>query len=399
VDTVKVTALLQRIPKSVKMVILIVILSKLLIFSVGYAETYVSNPQYIYNTPQGNVPSTPINIIMYEFAKPLAPHDTYHYLYIAQYGYDGNSSDDQYNFIVFFPLYPALIHLITFDYSYVNLSALIVSNVSSAIALFYLFKLTKLDYDDGVAQKAVLFLSIFPTAYFLSIPYTEGLFFVLVIASLYYGRLGKWPLAGSLAFFAALTRLGGLLMLPVLLVEYLHQKGWKPRKIVNLNLLWIFFALAGFLVYLGINYQVTGDAFKFVEIERVHWFSTLDPILGLTRAYGYAVSWDFPNNLLLGIAPIGFAVFGLVMVITGVVMGFKHRFRPSYILYMLLSWMLAVAYSFWISPPRYVMAMFPMFILLGLLTRKKIVNIAIAVFFGVLLCYFTALWSLGYLVF
>ena len=66
---------------------------------------------------------------------------------------------------------------------------------------------------------------------------------------------------------------------------------------------------------------------------------------------------------------------------------------------MLLSWMLAVAYSFWISPPRYVMAMFPMFILLGLLTRKKIVNIAIAVFLGVLLCYFTALWSLGYLVF
>ena len=390
-----VSAIFQRIPKSVKMAILIVVLSKLLIFGVGYAVTFANNPTSIPYTPQGTLPSTPFNIVMYEFAKPLAAQDTYHYFYIAQHWYDSNPADDQYNFIVFFPLYPLLIKLITFNYNYVNLSALIVSNVSSVIALFYLFKLTKLDFDDGVAQKAVLFLSIFPTAYFLSAPYTEGLFFALIIASLYYARLEKWPIAGVLSFLAALTRLGGLLMLPVLLVEYLHQKGWKPRKIVNLNLLWICLAAAGFLVYLGINYQVTGDAFKFVTIERVHWFSTLDPIKGLTSAYNVALTWSYPSSLLLGVAPIVFAAFGLAMIIFGV----YRRFRPSYLVCMLLSWMLAVAYSWWISPPRYVMAMFPMFILMGTFTSKKVVNIAIAAFSIGLLCYFTALFSLGYTVF
>ncbi len=377
------------------MAILIVVLSKLLIFSIGYAVTFMSNPQFILHTPQGTLPSTSLNILMYQFAKPLAPHDSYHYLYLAQHWYDSNPAHDQYNFIVFFPLYPILIRLITFNFNYVNLSALIVSNISSVIALIYLFKLTKLDFDDGVALKAILFLSIFPTAYFLSVPYTEALFLALIIASLYYARREKWPLAGVLGFLAALTRLGGLLMMPVLLVEYLHQKSWNPRKIANLNLLWICLALGGFLIYLGINYQVTGDALKFVTIERVHWFSTLDPIKGLTTAYNFASTWPYPINILLGVAPIAFAAFGLSMVIFGV---YRHL-RPSYLVCMLLSWMLAVSYSLWISPPRYIIAMFPMFILMALLTGKKAVNIAITAFSIMLLCYFTALFSLGYQVF
>lgn len=390
-----VSAIFQKIPKSAKMTILIVVLSKLLIFSVGYIVTFMSNPHFILYTAQGTLPSTPFNIVMYEFAKPLAAQDSYHYLYIAHHWYDSNPSDDQYNFIVFFPLYPILVKLITFDFSYVNLSALIVSNASSVIALFYLFKLAKLDFDDGVAQKVVLFLSIFPTAYFMSVPYTEGLFLALTIACLYYARLGKWPLAGVLGFLAALTRLGGLLMMPVLLVECLHQKGWKPRKIVNLNLAWICLAFAGFLIYLGINYQVTDDAFMFVTIERVHWYSTLNPYSGFTTAISWAQHAAYPNNLLLGFAPLAFAAFGLAMIVFGVI----RRLPPSYLVCMLLSWMFAIAYSFWISPPRYVMAMFPMFILMGMLTRKKTVNIAITVVSAVLLCYFTELFSLGYTVF
>jgi hypothetical protein len=165
VNSVNISVIFQKIPKSVKMAILIVVLSKLLIFSIGYAVTFVNNPQFILNTPQGTLPSSPINILMYQFAKPLAPQDSHHDLHIAQHWYDNDPTHDQYNFIVFFPLYPILIRLITFNFNYINLSALIVSNISSVIALIYLFKLTKIDFDDGIAQKAILFLSIFPTAY------------------------------------------------------------------------------------------------------------------------------------------------------------------------------------------------------------------------------------------
>ena len=377
----KVPSSLQSISKSVKIAVVIVLAAKLLVFALGYAAAY---------TDQG--PASPLFILMSQFAKPGAPQDSLHYIDIAKNWYV--NTGDAANFIVFFPLYPFLIRLATIDFNYINLSALVVSNVSSLIALVYLYKLAKLDFDEKVALKAVLFLSIFPTAYFLSAPYTEGLFFALIISSLYYARLSKWPIAGFLSFLAALTRLGGLLMLPVLLVEYLHQKEWKPRK-TDLNILWIFLTLAGFLTYLNINNQVTGSPFTFVVIERVHWYNTFDPILGLTTAVNWASHGSYPQNLILGYAPLIFAVFGLFMVIQG---GYR-RLRPSHLAYMVLTWLLAVSTSFWLSVPRYVMAIFPMFILLGAITERKAINITIAVIFGLALSYFTILFALGQFVF
>jgi Gpi18-like mannosyltransferase len=377
----KVPTALQNIPRSVKAAIIIVLAAKLLVFALGYAAAYMDRG-----------PASPILLLMNQFAKLGAPQDSLHYIDIAKNWYV--NTGDAANFIVFFPLYPFLIRILTINFNYINLSALVISNVSSLFAIAYLYKLARLDFDEKVALKAILFLSIFPTAYFLSAPYTEGLFFALIISSLYYARLSKWAMAGTLGFFATLTRLGGLLMLPVLLVEYLHQKGWKPRK-TDLNILWILLVIAGFLIYLNINNQVTGNPFTFLVVERVHWYNTLDPIKGLTTAINWAHNASYPDSLILGYAPLVFAIFGLLMVAAGS----YRRLRPSHLAYMLLAWLLAVSTSFWLSVPRYVMAMFPMFILLGTLTQKKIINITIAAIFIVALCYFTVLFAIGRFVF
>ena len=366
-------ALIQKIPRSVKLAVLIVVLAKILVFGIGYAVTYLNSG-----------PDQPLTIIMNMFNHWDAPH----YVDIAKNWYV--NTGDAANFIVFFPLYPILIRLFTFSFTYINLSALIISNVCSLIAFYYLYKLTKLEFNDSVAVKAVLFLSVFPTAYFLSAPYTEGIFFALVIASIYYARMGKWQFAGLISLFAALTRIAGLLLLPVLAVEYFHQKGWKPRK-TDLNILWVFLALAGFLIYLGLNFQVTGSPFTFITVESTHWFNRFDPRAGLTAAYGWARNASYPANITIGLAPLVFAIFGLLMV--GV--SFWRRLRPVYIVYMFLSWGLAVSTSWWISVPRYVMSMFPMFMLFGLLTNKKAINIAIVALSGAMLCYFTILFALG----
>ena len=367
-------ALIQRIPHSVKLAILIVIAAKILVLSIGYVVTYLNTG-----------PASPLTIFMDMFNH----WDTPHYVYIAENWYV--NTGDPANFIVFFPLYPILIRLFTVDLNCINFSAIIVSNICSLIAFFYLYKLAKLEFNDGVAVKAVLFLSVFPTAYFLSAPYTEGLFFALVIGSLYYARLGKWQFAGLISLFAALTRIAGLLLLPVLLFEYFHQKGWKPRKI-GMNILWIFLSLAGFFIYLGINNQVTGNPFTFMTIEATHWNNRLEPWTGLTSAYSWAVTASYPDNITIGFAPLAFAVFGLLMVGVSV----WRRLRPVYTVYMFLSWVLAVSTSWWISVPRYAMAMFPMFILFGLLSRRKAVNIAIVIISSAILCYFTVFFALGW---
>ena len=72
------------------------------------------------------------------------------------------------------------------------------------------------------------------------------------------------------------------------------------------------------------------------------------------------------------------------------------RLRPSYIVYMFLSWALAVSTSWGISVPRYIMAMFPMFFLFGAFTNRKPVNIAIVLGSGAALGYLTVLFALGW---
>jgi len=369
----KTPALFKKIPYALKIALLITIAAKILIFSLGFAAAYANDG-----------PASPLSIIMQQFSQWDSPH----YLDIAKNGYVNEG--EQRFFIVFFPLYPLLTRLTTFNFDYINLSALLVSNVSSVFAAVYLFKLAQLEFNDDVAKKAVLYLSIFPTAYFLSAIYTEGLFFALIIASIYYARTEKWPIAGFLSMLAALTRLAGLLLLPTLIIEYMHQKGWKLKQI-NPKIIWTTLALAGFLIYLGINYQVTGNCFTFMEIERTHWYQSIDPLQGLTNAWNWSFTATFPDNLTVGSAQIAFAAFGLLVVTAS----FLKHFRLSYTVYMLLTWMLSVSTGWWISVPRYVMAMFPMFILFASLSKRKSVTIAATIASTILLCLFTVLFATG----
>ena len=366
-----------KIPYPLKVAVLIVLVAKLAVFSIGYAAAYTTALAHGGST-------APLQLVMNQFAKWDSPH----YMYIAQNGYVNQG--DPANFIVFFPLYPMLVRLITFDFAYINLSGLIISNVSSIIAAIYLFKLAKLDSNDSLAKKAVLYLSVFPTAYFLSAVYTESLFLASAIASLYYARNAKWPLAGFTGLLASLTRIAGLLLLPVLAVEYFHQKHWK-LKATNRKFLWISLPAIGFLSYLIINYVVTGGFFTFMEVERVHWYQTLDPIGGFQGAYGWFGIDLFPQSLTLGYAQVAFAAFGLSMVLVSL----KAKLRPSYQVYLLLTWMLSVSTGLWISVPRYVLTMFPIFITLALYSRKNIVTFAITAISSAALVFFTWLFATG----
>lgn len=373
----KIKAEYTKIPYSLKVALLVALIAKLAVLILGYATVYMSAIATHGSTQ-------PLGLFMSMFTQWDAPH----YMYIAQHWY--TNQGDPANFIVFFPLYPVLVRLITFNFSYVNLSGLIVSNVASIVAVIYLFKLAKLDYSDSVAKKAVLFLCVFPTAYFMSAPYTESLFLVLVIASLYYARNTRWALAGFLGFLASLTRIAGLILLPVLVVEYFHQKSWKLRAL-DPRLFWSSLPIFGFLIYLGINFQVTGSFFTFIQVENNHWYQSIAPLTGFNTALSWARNSSYPLNITVGYAELIFALFGYLML----GLSYRMKLRPSYQVYMLLTWMLAVSTGFWISVPRYVLTMFPLFLALGLLSTKKTVNVAIVAVFCAGLFYFTWLFASG----
>ena len=358
--------------RSIKPVLLIALVTKALIFSLGFIVTYLNEG-----------PSHPLSIVMRQFCRWDSPH----YLSIAENWYV--NVGEQRLFIVFFPLYPVLIRLTTFNGRFVNLSALLISNISSIVAMVYLFKLAKLDFKEDVAKRAVIYFSLYPTAYFLCAIYTEGLFLALVTACFYYARRGRWLLSGFLGMLASLTRINGLVLLPALLVEYLSKREWRLRKL-DVNLFWLGLPLVGFMIYLIINYIVTGDFFTFIEIQRMHWHQNLNPLSGLKEALNWAINASLYENVTVGYAQIIFAILGLMGVI-----GSFLRLRPSYSVYMLLTWMMSVSTSFWLSIPRFTLVMFPLFILLGLTGHRKNFNYIAIPISSSSLAFFTILFTLG----
>jgi len=314
--------------------------------------------------------------------------DAPHYIDIAKNGYT-NVGEGRY-FIVFLPFYPFMIRLLATFIGNYEVSALLISNIASIFACFYLYKLAKLDYSHNTALKSVFFFSVFPTAYFLIAGYTESLFLLLTIGCFYYARKAKWLSAGVMGMLASATRITGLILLPSVLYEYLSQNS-KPgsRSIKG------FFCLGvicfGFISYLVLNHVVFGNAFAFLEIEQEHWFKYLAPPWdGLLGALG-SIFWRDPaGKALVGVAEVVFGLFGFFCIIYA----FVIKLRPSYTIYMLLTWLTVASTSFWLSMPRYMLSMFPIFIVFALIADKReewhyVMTIAFLLFYSFFLVLFT----------
>jgi hypothetical protein len=105
------------------------------------------------------------------------------------------------------------------------LGGLLVSGAAYIAAIAGLYRLVSADFDREVAQRAVLYLSLFPAAFFLFAPFTEALFLALAVWTLVAARRGAWGWAALAGFLAALTRTQGcLLALP------LAWEGWRQWR-------------------------------------------------------------------------------------------------------------------------------------------------------------------------
>ncbi|MGH7801612.1 MAG: glycosyltransferase family 39 protein [Thermodesulfobacteriota bacterium] len=98
--------------------------------------------------------------------------DSQSYLDIAKNGYR-KFGDEMWVRIVFFPLYPFFIRLFALVLKNYELSALVVSNLAYVVACFYLYRLVLRSYTEEAAIRSVLYMSVFPTAYFFHAGYTE----------------------------------------------------------------------------------------------------------------------------------------------------------------------------------------------------------------------------------
>jgi len=285
--------------------------------------------------------------------------DASHYLRLAEHGY-ATSGDTRVS-LVFFPLYPWLVRGAAFFVRNYMAAAFVVSGIASIAVGLLLQKLVRLDESEAVARNTVWFLFIFPTSYFLHIAYTESLFLALTLGCFLAARNERWELAGLLGAGACLTRVNGLILGFALATEVIHQY-WKTRRI-NLRWLWIGVVPLGFLGYLWLNHELTGDYFAFTKIMHEHWYKKFaSPWFGIhdlwLRALGLNVNEGL-NEL------VAVAILSICTVWSW------FRLRPSYSVWITLNWVLITSTAFVLSVPRYTLTLFPVFILFARATSGR----------------------------
>lgn len=305
-------------------------------------------------------PQKPLKNFLY-----WARWDTGWYASIADHGYylkEGNSD------VAFFPLYPLLMKLLNIIFGLdVMWAGFFISVTSFIVALYYLYKLILLDLDENQTKRSLIYLLILPASFFFISVYTESLFLLEVVLSFYLARKNKWFLAGIFGFLASLTRLPGIILFPVLLIEYLSQKNYKLRNIKPdiSNLLIIPLGLLSFMFYLWYKFN---DAFLFIHNQTTFLRNFTWPYK-VIKGYLHTIFIN-PSEIeksLYWILVIDLAILIIYTVLT--VISFK-KLRLSYALFMLLGLLILIFTGTLSGMSRYTLPLFPAIIILGLINNK-----------------------------
>ena len=130
------------------------------------------------------------------------------YMKIATYGYEPGERS-----VAFFPLFPAAVRLVgTVTRLPYPVAGLIVSAVAYVAGMTGLLRLVTTTHGLRVARSTMRYLSLFPVAFFLFAPFTEATFLAAAVWCLVFARERRWGLALPLAAVAGLTRAQGLLL-------------------------------------------------------------------------------------------------------------------------------------------------------------------------------------------
>lgn len=272
--------------------------------------------------------------------------------------------------IAWFPVYPLLMRGVGgligrrgFD---LYLGGIIVSWTAFVLALIGLYYLTRLDRSRRHAERAVLFVTVFPFSYFFGIVYSEALFLAATVWTFYCFRTRRWLMGGVLGAVATATRVNGIMMGPAL--AWLVWREWggldrpqRLRALVGLALVG-----TGIGTYSLYVYYLSGNPFEWAAaIERwdyhpggAPWLVPVHLVQSLlTRPYAYFTTEPMAVYNVLN----GLTAFGVLVAVPFV----WRALGASYGLFMVANLWLPLSSGLFEGLGRYCSVMFPFFIWLG----------------------------------
>lgn len=292
--------------------------------------------------------------------------DAPHYLRIAEVGYRPVvAPGDDPLFIVFFPGFPLAVRAVELLIGDLVLAGLVVSYLAGVGASYLLYRLVRLDRGHREAWSAVMLLLCAPTAYYLSAPYSEALFLCAVLGCVYAVRTGRWAAAGWAGAVATGTRVTGVALAPLLLLSAFTGRATIAERARRIG--WSALAGAGLAGYLLTNQVVHGDPLHFLIPQREHWNQHAVwpwvPVIDAARALGGGTEGVTRFMYVGRLAAVAVALPLLLVGLRTLRRADAGFGWTALVLVMSASWLLSL--------PRYVLVIYPLYLVAARLTASR----------------------------
>lgn len=284
----------------------------------------------------------------------------------------------------FFPLFPLLERVLApLTHNHPFYAGLLISNLAGLGMLMILYRIVATDFDQERAVRTVLYLAVFPTAFFFAAAYTESLFMFFSLLTFFLWRRGHWWLAGLVAIFSGLTRPTSICLLIPFIYEYLYQHDFQWRKF-RFNVLSGIGTAGGIILFGLYGYIKFHDALAFSHAQQSpdwqRYYSL--PWKGFQEAIGNIAQSPFLSFIsIYNMIDLSVSLFILGILILAFVGPVK--FRKEHLSYALYGAVLFLSISLVPSPQpypiiawsRYILEIFPAFVILAALSRWRNFNL------------------------
>jgi hypothetical protein len=332
--------------------------------------------------------------------------DSVWFLRIAEHGYDSASGAAA----AFYPLYPGAVSVVGWAlFGHYVLAGILVSLAAAFGAFLLLYRVAEGRLGADGARRAVLYLALFPFAFFLQAVYSESLYLLLTLAAFVLAERGRFLAAGAVTGLALLTRPTAAALLSALALLAWQERD-RVRALASLALAPVIFA--AYPLYL---WRAEGDAWAFLHAQRL-WSRHLSPAGPLGGIWdGLRAGWAGVEQLASGshthrywapvqdadpirVATLNLEMLAFLVLFVALALIAWRRFGAPYGLFAVLSLAipLSVPSERWplLSLPRFGLTIFPLFLALASLGGRPRVHTAIVAVSSLLLGVSVAQWAL-----
>jgi hypothetical protein len=306
------------------------------------------------------------------FWDTFARYDSGWYHGIASQGYIYGAGGR--NNLAFFPVYPMLMRaggtLLGGRQEDYYFAGIVVSWLAFAAAMTVLYRVALLDLPRPAAVRAVMYAAAFPFAYFFGMVYSESVFLLAMVLTVYALRTRKWVVAALSGAVMTATRVTGVMAVPGLALIAWRVAG-ADRRSQMLALAAVAASMAGIGLYSLFNYQMSGTPFAWYDAITFWGYrpggNPFGGVLGLlqalvTRPYQFlATERMAPYDTLNALSALGaLALLPLIV----------RRFNAGYALIVLAGLLLPLSSGQFEGLGRYCSVQFPIALGLASLTGE-----------------------------